>query len=48
VVVVLGTTGSLTVVRLTVVVVVVGVGVYTVSLVHAASPSPVASSNKAL
>jgi hypothetical protein len=47
VVVVLGTTGSVTVVRLTVVVVVVGTGVYTVSLVHAPRLRPVANSNKA-
>jgi hypothetical protein len=46
VVVVLGTTGSVTVVRLTVVVVVVGAGVYTVSLVHAPRPNPMASHNK--
>jgi hypothetical protein len=48
VVVVLGTTGSVTVVRLTVVVVVVGAGVYTVSLVHPARTRPAPSKNKAL
>jgi len=48
VVVVLGVTGWVTVVRLTVVVVVLGGGVvYTVSWLHAARPSPIASKNKA-
>jgi hypothetical protein len=46
VVVVLGPTGSVTVVRLTVVVVLVGAGVYTVSLVHPARAAPAPSKNK--